>query len=242
MTLRWRCSVLRPALSLLSTGCLALSPRTHLFYHPKPVSSSLLFNRTCCSCLLAHIHHPDLEIVRSRGSCNDNNDNNNAMANHLQLPLQEIAVEKRHMPSFLRCILHTILFHRSVKSTTPREETIEELGVSYLRCDDQELYDLVEGRIAALELNPAKRTVIVRINERKQPSWFSKGELKVFEEWIIQYRFTPNSVSEAERGTLECSPRPAAQPQRHSVVSNAKDGRAMPCRAMPVDARFSLYE
>jgi hypothetical protein len=54
------------------------------------------------------------------------------MANHLPFVLQEIAVETKHMPSFLRCIIHTILFHRTVTLTTPVEEYLPDLDVSYV--------------------------------------------------------------------------------------------------------------
>eukprot|EP01126_Amoeba_proteus_P040527 TRINITY_DN4325_c0_g1_i2.p1 TRINITY_DN4325_c0_g1~~TRINITY_DN4325_c0_g1_i2.p1 ORF type:complete len:138 (+),score=20.08 TRINITY_DN4325_c0_g1_i2:82-495(+) len=52
----------------------------------------------------------------------------------IKFELEILNVEERHLKICLRCLVHTVLFHRVLSKTEPEEVFEEFLGVTYVKC------------------------------------------------------------------------------------------------------------
>jgi len=50
-----------------------------------------------------------------------------------------VSVQQRHVSDVIAALLHTVLFHRTVGEVHPRDEHIESLSLTYVRCDSEVL-------------------------------------------------------------------------------------------------------
>ncbi|KAJ6846058.1 autophagy-related protein 101 isoform X2 [Iris pallida] len=106
--------------------------------------------------------------------------------------LKELVLEPLEIREVLRCILHTIVFHRALGLVRPKDIDCELFEITYVQCGDMELEKKIEEKIdqfiSWVEKHPNKKTqVSLSFYEikNKQPHWFSKPERLYWEHWYI---------------------------------------------------------
>ncbi|XP_031482257.1 autophagy-related protein 101-like [Nymphaea colorata] len=107
--------------------------------------------------------------------------------------LKELEVEAVEIPEVLRCILHTILFHRALGLVRPNDVDSELFDITYVQCGDADLEKNIEEKIdqfiAWVEKHPNKKSQICLSffeKKNKQATWFSnKIERLYWEQWFI---------------------------------------------------------
>lgn len=108
--------------------------------------------------------------------------------------LRELKVELSEVQEVLRCILHTIMFHRALGLVRPKDIHCELLEITYVQCGDAELEKKIEEKIDHFvnwaKKHPNKQSQQVRLSfyevKNKQASWFSnKVERLDWECWYI---------------------------------------------------------
>lgn len=107
--------------------------------------------------------------------------------------LKELEVEHYQIREVLRCILHTIVFHRALGLVRPKDVDLELFEITYVQCGDLELEKKIDEKIehfmSWVEKHPNKKCQIcISFYEMKskQPSWFTnKIERLYWEQWYI---------------------------------------------------------
>lgn len=102
-------------------------------------------------------------------------------------------LEPLEIREVLRCILHTIVFHRALGLVRPKDVDCELFEITYVHCGDTELDKKIEEKIDQfmiwVEKHPNKKCqVSLSFYEvkNKQPTWFSnKIERLYWEQWYI---------------------------------------------------------
>jgi len=67
--------------------------------------------------------------------------------NHPLLELPLLKVEAHQVREVLRCLLHTILFHRALGLVRPRDVDMELFDVTYVQCGDAKIERRVEEKV-----------------------------------------------------------------------------------------------
>ncbi|XP_031481872.1 autophagy-related protein 101 isoform X1 [Nymphaea colorata] len=114
--------------------------------------------------------------------------------------LKELEVEAIEIPEVLRCILHTIVFHRALGLVRPKDVDSELFDITYVQCGDAELEKKIEEKIdqfiAWVEKHPNKKSQICLSFfeiKNKQATWFSnKIERSYWEHWYIYMNVVPS--------------------------------------------------
>ncbi|CAN1343583.1 Autophagy-related protein 101 [Linum perenne] len=107
--------------------------------------------------------------------------------------LKELEVEHFEIREVLRCILHTVVFHRALGLVRPKVIDLELFDITYVQCGDVELEkkidEKIEQFISWVEKRPNKKSqVCISFYEvkNKHPSWFTnKTERLYWEQWYI---------------------------------------------------------
>lgn len=107
--------------------------------------------------------------------------------------LKELVLEPLEIREVLRCILHTIVFHRALGLVRPKDVDCELFDITYVQCGDAELEKKVEEKIDQfmgwVEKHPNRKSQIsLSFYEvkNKQQTWFSnKVERLYWEQWHI---------------------------------------------------------
>ncbi|PKA55545.1 hypothetical protein AXF42_Ash006747 [Apostasia shenzhenica] len=107
--------------------------------------------------------------------------------------LKELVLETIEIREVLRCILHTIVFHRALGLVRPKDVDCELFEITYVQCGDAELEKKIEEKIdqfiSWIEKHPNRKCqVSLSFYEvkNKQPTWFSnKIERLYWEQWFI---------------------------------------------------------
>ncbi|CAA7393869.1 unnamed protein product [Spirodela intermedia] len=107
--------------------------------------------------------------------------------------LKELEVEVFQVREVLRCILHTILFHRALGLVRPKDVDSEHFEITYVQCGDAELEKKIEEKVdhfcSWVEKHPNKKgQVLLSFYEvkNKQASWFTnKVERLYWEQWHV---------------------------------------------------------
>uniref|UniRef100_A0A0D6QZP4 Autophagy-related protein 101 n=1 Tax=Araucaria cunninghamii TaxID=56994 RepID=A0A0D6QZP4_ARACU len=106
--------------------------------------------------------------------------------------LNELEVEHHQIREVLRCILHTIAFHRALGLVRPKDVDLDLFEITYVQCGDPDLEKKIEEKIDQfvnwVEKHPNKKSQIcLSFYEirNKQPAWFSKVERFYWEQWYI---------------------------------------------------------
>ncbi|XP_043711615.1 autophagy-related protein 101 isoform X2 [Telopea speciosissima] len=107
--------------------------------------------------------------------------------------LKELDVEHFEIREVLRCILHTVVFHRALGLVRPRDIDSELFDITYVQCGDAELEKKIEDKIDQfigwVEKHPNKKSQICLSFyevKNKQATWFSnKIERLYWEQWYI---------------------------------------------------------
>lgn len=122
--------------------------------------------------------------------------------------LRELAVEPFEIREVLRCILHTIVFHRALGLVRPKDVDCELFEITYVQCGDLGLEKKIEEKIDQfivwVEKHPNRKCqVSLSFYEvkNKQPSWpFSnKVERLYWEQWHINLNVTTPKVHSKSR-------------------------------------------
>ncbi|KAL3725949.1 hypothetical protein ACJRO7_030915 [Eucalyptus globulus] len=123
--------------------------------------------------------------------------------------LKELEVGQYEIRDVLRCVLHTIIFHRALGLVRPKEIDLELFDITYVQCGDPEVEKKIEEKIEQfigwVEKHPNKKSQICLSFyevKNKHGSWFSKQiEQLYWEHWYINLNV-------------------AQQPKAHSVKSH----------------------
>ncbi|XP_008792602.1 autophagy-related protein 101 [Phoenix dactylifera] len=107
--------------------------------------------------------------------------------------LKELEVEYFEIREVLRCILHTIIFHRALGLIRPKDIDCELFEITYVQCGDAEVERKIEEKIGEfmnkVEKHPNRKSQICLSFyeiKNKQATWFSnKVERLYWEQWYI---------------------------------------------------------
>ncbi|XP_042376119.1 autophagy-related protein 101-like [Zingiber officinale] len=107
--------------------------------------------------------------------------------------LKELVVEPLEIREVLRCLLHTIVFHRALGLVRPKDIECELFEITYVQCGDHELDKKIEEKtdqlIAWVEKHPNKKSQICLSFyevKNKHASWFgNRTERFYWEQWYI---------------------------------------------------------
>ncbi|KAF5195016.1 Autophagy-related protein [Thalictrum thalictroides] len=107
--------------------------------------------------------------------------------------LKELEVEHFEIREVLRCILHTIVFHRALGLVRPKDVDSELFEITYVQTGDAELEKKIEEKIDQfigwVEKHPNKKSQICLSFyevKNKQATWFSnKIERLYWEQWHV---------------------------------------------------------
>ncbi|KAL3525729.1 hypothetical protein ACH5RR_014101 [Cinchona calisaya] len=107
--------------------------------------------------------------------------------------LKELEVEHFEVREVLRCILHTILFHRALGLVRPKDVDLELFDITYVQCGDVELEKKIDEKIDQfidrVEKHPNKKNQICLSFyevKNKHATWFTnKVERLYWEQWYI---------------------------------------------------------
>ncbi|XP_009392492.2 autophagy-related protein 101 isoform X2 [Musa acuminata AAA Group] len=107
--------------------------------------------------------------------------------------LKELVVEPPEIREVLRCILHTILFHRALGLVRPKDVECELFDITYVQCEDHELEKKIDEKINQfigwVEKHPNRKSqVCISFYEvkNKHATWFgNKIERFYWEQWYI---------------------------------------------------------
>ncbi|XP_040993160.1 autophagy-related protein 101-like isoform X1 [Juglans microcarpa x Juglans regia] len=106
--------------------------------------------------------------------------------------LKELEVEHYEIREVLRCILHTIVFHRALGLVRPKDIDLELFDITYVQCGDvdleKKLEEKIEQFIGWVEKHPNKKSQICLSFyevKNKPPSWFNKIERLYWEQWYV---------------------------------------------------------
>ncbi|CAF1717069.1 hypothetical protein Bca4012_041595 [Brassica carinata] len=107
--------------------------------------------------------------------------------------LKELEVESFEIREVLRCILHTIVFHRALGLIRPKDIDLELFDITYVQCGEIEVEkkidDKIEQFVTWIGKHPNKKSQICLTFyevKTKQPSWFTnKIERLYWEQWNI---------------------------------------------------------
>ncbi|CBI18564.3 unnamed protein product, partial [Vitis vinifera] len=107
--------------------------------------------------------------------------------------LKELELENFQIREVLRCILHTIVFHRALGLVRPKDIDLELFEITYVQCGDAEverkINEKIDQFISWVEKHPNKKSQICLSFyevKNKQASWFTnKIERRSWEYWYI---------------------------------------------------------
>ncbi|KAJ9170758.1 hypothetical protein P3X46_018838 [Hevea brasiliensis] len=122
--------------------------------------------------------------------------------------LKELEVEHFEIREVLRCILHTIVFHRALGLVRPKDIDLELFDITYVQCGDIEVEKKIDEKIEQfvswVEKHPNKKSEICLSFyevKSKHPSWFTnKIERLDWEQWHINLNVTQHPKPKAHSG------------------------------------------
>ncbi|XP_057491959.1 autophagy-related protein 101-like [Actinidia eriantha] len=117
--------------------------------------------------------------------------------------LKELEVEHFEIREVLRCILHTILFHRALGLVRPKDVDLELFEITYVQCGNVELEKKIDEKIDQfidrVEKHPNKKNQICLSFyevKNKQAVWFTnKVERLYWEQWYISLNVAQQTKS-----------------------------------------------
>ncbi|KAL2906145.1 hypothetical protein RDABS01_004855 [Bienertia sinuspersici] len=155
--------------------------------------------------------------------------------------LKELEVEHFEIREVLRCILHTVMFHRALGLVRPKDVDLELFDVTYVQCGDAELEKKIDEKIDQficwVEKHPNKKSQIcLSFYEVKSNKaiWFSnKVERLYWEQWYINLNVAQHH-------------KPTSSKSHHSKVvdsgEGASDERSARRAAIEVSLREVLFQ
>ncbi|XP_059459384.1 autophagy-related protein 101 isoform X2 [Corylus avellana] len=140
--------------------------------------------------------------------------------------LNELEVEHFEIREVLRCILHTVVFHRALGLVRPKDIDLELFEITYVQCGDAELEKKIDEKIDQfigwVEKHPNKKSQICLSFyevKNRQPSWFiaNKVERLYWEQWYINLnvaQHTKAHSSKSHHSKVVVDPRESAPEER----------------------------
>nr|VDD37447.1 unnamed protein product [Brassica oleracea] len=123
------------------------------------------------------------------------------------VPSQE--VESFEIREVLRCILHTIVFHRALGLIRPKDIDLELFDITYVQCGEIEVEkkidETIEHFISWIDKHPNKKSQIcVSFYEvkSKQPSWFNNKQRSYWEQWYVNLNVLHQTKSPSHHSKL----------------------------------------
>ncbi|CAN7127926.1 unnamed protein product [Brassica rapa subsp. narinosa] len=123
--------------------------------------------------------------------------------------LKELEVESFEIREVLRCILHTIVFHRALGLIRPKDIDLELFEITYVQCGEIEVEkkidETIEHFISWIDKHPNKRSPIcVSFYEvkSKQPSWFNNKQRSYWEQWYVNLNVLHQTKSPSHHSKL----------------------------------------
>lgn len=124
--------------------------------------------------------------------------------------LKELEVEHFEIREILRCILHTIMFHRALGLVRPKDVDMELFDITYVQCGDVELEKKIDEKIEQficwVEKHPNKKSqVCLSFYEVKNNKnmWFSnKVERLYWEQWYINLHVAQHPRANSSKSHL----------------------------------------
>jgi autophagy-related protein 101 len=123
----------------------------------------------------------------------------------IELPIVEAGPHQ--LREILRCLIHTIVFNRTLGYVKPRDVDSELFDITYVKCDDPEIEAKVETSISdicsSVDRRPADHAVqlcLAFYELRKKAAWFgSKDERLYWEQWFIKIQVL-STVEQQQHG------------------------------------------
>ncbi|EGC35294.1 hypothetical protein DICPUDRAFT_87909 [Dictyostelium purpureum] len=115
-----------------------------------------------------------------------------------QYILEEINLQYSQLKEVVQCILHSILFQRSLGTVKPRDMTLDCVEFSYVKADDPTSSKNIEDKSEELLSSIIKRKAktaqlsISFYEKRAKTNFFTTTTENVcWEQWIISFRLVP---------------------------------------------------
>ncbi|KAG0456118.1 hypothetical protein HPP92_023906 [Vanilla planifolia] len=130
--------------------------------------------------------------------------------------LKELVVEQIEIREVLRCVLHTIVFHRALGLVRPKDVDCELFEITYVQCGDADLTKKIEEKIdqfiSWVDKHPNKKCQIsLSFYEvkNKQPTWFgNKTERLCWEQWYINLHvLSPKALVRSHHSKASANPK-----------------------------------
>ncbi|GAB2236325.1 hypothetical protein Droror1_Dr00028047 [Drosera rotundifolia] len=140
--------------------------------------------------------------------------------------LKELEVESFEIREVLRCILHTIMFHRALGLVRPRDVDLQLFDITYVQCGDVEIERKIDEKIdqfiSWVEKHPHKKSQIcLSFYEVKnnKATWFSnKVERLYWEQWYINLNVVQRPKSQSMKSHLSKVLDPGEESARRAAV------------------------
>ncbi|KAG8093299.1 hypothetical protein GUJ93_ZPchr0012g19063 [Zizania palustris] len=128
--------------------------------------------------------------------------------------LKELELEPREIRDVMRCILHTIFFHRTLTLVRPKDVDCDLFEITYVQCGladlEKEVDEKINQFIAWVEKHPNRRSQVCLSffdEKNKNPGWFTnKTERIYWEQWFINLHvISPKGLgkSRSSKGTTD---------------------------------------
>eukprot|EP01104_Vermistella_antarctica_P009624 TRINITY_DN2489_c6_g1_i1.p1 TRINITY_DN2489_c6_g1~~TRINITY_DN2489_c6_g1_i1.p1 ORF type:complete len:207 (-),score=41.36 TRINITY_DN2489_c6_g1_i1:76-696(-) len=127
------------------------------------------------------------------------------MANNIpRVSLDEIVVPRKWLIECLRCLVHTVVFHRAFGTVKPREVLVEPLDLVYARVDSPGMESRIERQLADFEGKvlgdpsiQVAQVIMSWVEERETRNLFGMASKEAirWEQWIFSFRLKDEGVS-----------------------------------------------
>ncbi|CAN8264122.1 unnamed protein product [Cochlearia groenlandica] len=133
--------------------------------------------------------------------------------------LRELEVEPSEIREVLRCILHTVVFHRALGLIRPKDIDLENFDITYVQCGELEVEKKIDNKIDQFiswtDKHPNKKSQICLSFyevKSKQPSWFTnKIERLYWEQWYINVNVLKYPSGKSQHSKESMDPGEASQ-------------------------------
>jgi len=121
--------------------------------------------------------------------------------------MQDLATSD--VKSVMKCLLHTIMFHRALGPTPPRDALMDRFNITYVQCGDLELEKEINDRVDefCVHLHDSRESsgqMRLLFYEKRQQSYFwkvlgSQDDKVCWEEWILPMRLVALGQNDGRR-------------------------------------------
>ncbi|KAJ1725024.1 hypothetical protein LPJ53_000750 [Coemansia erecta] len=133
-----------------------------------------------------------------------------------------LVLERSLVPSVVKAVLHTILFHRYFGNVTPQENLILSDQVTYVSVDDGNVVSTVDSKVEelmqVLQQDGGKSQVTVSFSETRgrKASWFGTAtpQSVCWEEWVVDVQALGRAHGREERAAQQ---RLAVDQAKHAI-------------------------